>query len=114
MWLAAFFAYLLGVWMVFFGEINNIQDELCYKWVFRSCCIDVYVLGPFLFVLTVLFICICCLFGVCLLFCGCFCLYYFVFFELFGVCILICIVFFKKDEIILNILARLLSYLCIL
>lgn len=56
MWLAAFFAYLLGVWMVFFGEINNIQDELCYKWVFRSCCIDVYVLGPFLFVLTVLFI----------------------------------------------------------
>lgn len=68
MWLAAFFAYLLGVWMVFFGEINNIQDELCYKWVFRSCCIDVYVLGPFLFVLTVLFIyiyvaclvCVCC------------------------------------------------------
>lgn len=56
MWLPAFVDYLLGVWMVFFGEINNKQDELYYKWVFRSCCIDVYVLDPFLFVLTVLFL----------------------------------------------------------
>lgn len=79
MWLPAFFDYLLGVWMVFFGEINNKQDELYYKWVFRSCCIDVYVLDPFLFVLTVLFLYMCSLFGVYLWFLVVFYLRYSVF-----------------------------------